>query len=489
MSAPVRSAWGDRLSARVAERRRDRLRYSAEPGTGEWQSRLGYTPQAGPQTRFHASNIKNRGYGGAAGGGKSYAGMMEMVRLAIENPGSTGAIFRRTYGELEESIIKELLSDTPEYLYSYRGNREARFKNGSVIWFRHCKHEQSIYRYQSAQIDHLFVDEATHFTWHMIQYLCSRTRKTSRGGEQGVRRIFASNPGNIGHGWYRSLFKDRDPDFYAEWKLDPAEWEFTPALLADNPILEERDPGYRRDLENLPDDERKALLDGVWDLFAGQFFNFMPTRSAEPWHVQRASDFMIAEHWPRYLAMDYGGTAPNAIFDLAYDREMDRVIYVGEDVAAGCTVPQNAERAMARWDIGRYRRFADPSIFARNQARDRSSIADQWAQAGCSWLAAYNDRTAGAALMRQYMHRVCPDGLPAFIVLDTCPTLIRELPLQIYDPADPEDIKQAASIPDHCYDAARYGICAAVGLTGNAKPQAGGDLQAVRQASPLGRVF
>lgn len=467
MAPGVRGAWADHLVARAAERRRIRAKLTPKPETEEWRRILAYTPQAGPQVKFHASTSRYRGYGGAAGGGKSYGGLMEAIRFALEHPGVTGVVFRRTYRELQESLILTLLKDVPGHLYTYTDNRhEALFANGSRIWFRHCENERAVYSYQSAQFDFMLIDEATHFTWPMVQYLLTRLRATRDG--VASRAWFMTNPGGIGHAWFKAIFVDRDAEWAAQHDIDLDQWEFIPALLKDNPILTTRDPEYEKSLLNLPPDERKALLEGRWDLFAGQFFNLVPTVDGKPWHVHRASDFTIAETWPRLLSMDYGGTAPNVVLDSAYDKAMDRIIFVGEDVRADCTVPVNAARVIARWDVRRYRRVADPEMFARDQVSNgpsRSSIADQWAREGCSWERAFNGRADGWQLFRSYMGRVCNDGLPALIILDTCPTLLRELPQQVYDPHNPEDIKQTQSIPDHACDAARYGITAWAGRT------------------------
>ena len=116
-------------------------------------------------------------FGGAAGGGKSYGQVVDALLFALRYPGSKQLILRRTFAELDKSLIRSSLSLYPRDIYSFnQSSHTGRFKNGSIIDFGYCAAEFDVYQYQSAEYDVIRFDELTHFTESQYVYLISRVR-------------------------------------------------------------------------------------------------------------------------------------------------------------------------------------------------------------------------------------------------------------------------------------------------------------------------
>ena len=245
---------------------------------------LTYSPFA-KQCDFHKSPAKYRLFGGAAGPGKSMALLMEAVVQANDNMGSNTLLLRRTFPELEQSLLLYFRKEIPRELYSSFNDSKhvVTWLNGSTTRFGYCAAENDVYQYQGAEFLFIGIDELTLFTLRQWQFLTSRNRCP-------IARTFpnmagATNPGNIGHAWVKSLWIDKQPAAGMESPecYDPADYDFIPARVHDNPIYA-ADQNYLKTLAALPSHLRRAFLDGDWEVFAGQYFdNFDVTR-----HIARA---------------------------------------------------------------------------------------------------------------------------------------------------------------------------------------------------------
>ena len=241
------------------------------------------------QRRFMARPEFEALYGGAAGGGKSDALVIEALRQ-VHIPYYKGLILRKTYPQLAELIDKSL----NYYPRAYPG---ARYNGGSHTWtfpsgakilFGNLQHAKDKIKYQGQAYDFIAFDELTHFTYEEYSYLFSRCRPNGPGTRCSVRST--ANPGNIGHGWVKARFITAAPPGTTiceevTWK-DPAGQEhkgqrtriFIPSSVFDNQALLRNDPGYVERLAGMPEKEREALLYGNWDSFEGQVFTMRTGR-------------------------------------------------------------------------------------------------------------------------------------------------------------------------------------------------------------------
>ena len=145
-------------------------------------------------------------FGGAAGGGKSYGQMVDALIFALTHPRSKQLVLRRTFAELDKSLIRTALSLYPKEIYTFNSSSHTgKFKNGSIIDFGYCANENDVYQYQSAEYDVIRFDELTHFTEAQYLYLISRVR----GANSYPKQIKSStNPGGVGHSWVKERFVD-----------------------------------------------------------------------------------------------------------------------------------------------------------------------------------------------------------------------------------------------------------------------------------------
>ncbi len=271
---------------------------------------LGYEPFP-KQRLFHGSGAKYRLFGGAAGPGKSKALLMEAILQAHEHPGANTLLLRRTFPELEQSLLLYFRRDVPRELYEnfQESKHVVTWRNGSTTRFGYCARESDVYQYQGAEFLFIGIDELTLFTLRQWQFLTSRNRCP-------VARAFpcmagATNPGNIGHAWVKALWIDREPAPGMEHpeEYDAADYDFIPARVADNPIYA-GDENYLKTLRALPSHLKRAFLDGDWDVFAGQYFDRFDCSR----HVVRAEQIDWKPWWPRWISMDWGFEHPAAVY-------------------------------------------------------------------------------------------------------------------------------------------------------------------------------
>jgi len=397
------------------------------------------------------------GYGGAAGGGKSDALLMVAIVAGLTYPGISAAYFRREYPQLEGpgGIIMrshELLSGWATW---HGGKRRWTLPTGSILEFCHAAKTDDVYSYQSQQFDLLLLDEATQFERFQLRYLLSRNRAT----RPGVTPFCAlgTNPGGIGHGWFKQEFVDVGPPEQVHTvEVEEGQYErhyFVPALLSDNAALTERDPAYQQRLERLPEVERRQLLYGDWDTYAGQYY--------PEWRrdVHVVSPLVVPEWWRKFRALDYGLDC-TACYWLAVDGSGNLWVY-RELYQSDLNLSQAAERILELTPDDERISYtvASPDLWNRRQDRGKSG-AETMAAAGLHGLTpADHRRVPGWRQLREWL-AVAPDeyGEPAagLRISSDCRNLIRTLPGLIHDDKNPEDVDDACE--DHGPEALRYGI-------------------------------
>ncbi|WBP89527.1 hypothetical protein [Kitasatospora cathayae] len=419
---------------------------------------LGYEPTARQQA-FHDATEFDVLYGGAAGGGKTRALLMDDLRDCMRHPGIRIGAFRRTYGELKESLLAELaqVGFASALGASWNGTEyELRFPNRSLIMFRYAESIKDASRRQGGQYQKLTFDERTLTPPDVVAFLESRLR-SGRADLPVLGIRSGTNPGGAGHGTVKAKFID--PTAYGTKVITDQRGRtvrFIPSKLADNPHVNAE---YADDLRNLPEQLRKAFLDGDWDSFMGQAF-------AEWSHDRHTIDpISIPAEWRRVMGIDWGYAAPWAALWLAIDEDGRAWVY-RELYARQVGEQQQAERILAA-EAGETvgPRWADDAMWATRG--DAKPIARVYADHGVHLTeAGKGGRVAGWQRLRSYLADgpACPhhraqgwESCPRLHVFRTCANLIREIPaLPFATSGDPEDVDSTAS--DHAADALRYAL-------------------------------
>ncbi len=383
-------------------------------------------------------------FGGAAGGGKSYGQMVDALIFALKYKGSKQLILRRTFSELDKSLIRTSLALFPKEIYTFNSSTHTgKFKNGSIIDFGYCATENDVYQYQSAEYDCIRFDELTHFTEAQYVYLISRVR----GANSFPKQIKSStNPGGVGHSWVKSRFIDPSPHGSGFTGEDGMKRIFIPSLLDDNSFLMRSDPSYKERLTALPERERKALLLGDWNIFDGQYFSeFSHTK-----HV--CTPFEIPAEWRKYRTVDYGldrlvclwiavssdGTA------YVYREFCESNLPIGE-AALGIT-----ERTPKGEDI--YATLAPPDLFSRSQETGKTK-ASLFAERGVIFTKTSNDRETGWLAIKELLSDA--RSAPRLKIFSFCTELIRCLPALTVDKLRPSDCANEPHELTHAPDALR----------------------------------
>ena len=428
------------------------------------------------QQAFMARKEFEAFYGGAAGGGKSDALVIEALRQ-MHIPHYKCLILRKTFPQLRELIDKSLNYYPKDASYN-ASNHTWTFPSGAKIIFGSMNRPQDKIQYQGQAYDVIMFDELTHFTWEEYSYLFSRCRPNGPGTECYVRST--GNPGNIGHGWVKERFITAGAPMQTIWSdvdyVDPDGTKhvvrrsrvFVPSTVFDNKILMENDPTYVAALASMSEAEKQALLYGNWDSFSGQVFLEWKN---DPQHYQDRlwthviDPFPIPSHWPIWCGLDWGYSRPFSVhwYAIGDSREMYciREYY-------GCTGEPNKGVQMEPTAVAQKMReieSEDPNLKGRKILR----VGDPaiWASQGTESIGALmerervyfdkgnHDRINGKM---QCHHRLAFDdkGFPMFQVFNTCKHFIRTVPNLVYDETNVEDIDTDGE--DHIYDEWRY-VC------------------------------
>ena len=436
---------------------------------------ISYTPTP-KQQLFHASKADEVLFGGAAGGGKSKALVMDALFRCLLYPKTHAYVFRRTYGELEDTIIREARESYPQGLGKYNAARhEIELPNGSFIHFRHCAGFDDRQNYRGAEIQWLYFDELTSFEEEIYDFLKTRLRAKKKLGVQPCVRS-ATNPGDIGHAWVKRRFVDAAPPMTLfestvtsreSRKRKTYRLQYIPSLVTENPHISE---DYLFQLENKPAALRNAMLYGDWNAFEGQVFTEWADR---PEHYRDrlwthvVEPFAIPDHWPRCMSFDHGYSKPFSVgwwamspggtayryrewYGCEPGRANQGVRLTPRQIAEGILEREQAERE----NNIRIDRVADPAIFDRSRG---DSVAQQMEPQGklpgVFFRPGEHNRLSGKMEMHERL-RFDEQGRPKLQVFSTCRDFIRTVPALPYSTRTVEDVDSAAE--DHIYDETRY---------------------------------
>jgi hypothetical protein len=419
---------------------------------------LGYRPHP-QQEEFHAAIEDDVLYGGAAGGGKSVAIVMEGLRACARHPGMRVLLVRRTYDELAESVFPVLA----KYGYAaglgatWNGTeRELRFPNRSLFRFRYMENLVDASRRQGGEYQLLLVDEATLMPPGVVDIL-KFERLRSDGTVPVIGTRSTCNPGGPSH----AQVKARYIDGTGHGQRIVADEQgltvrFVQAKATDNPHL---DDGYARRLDAIPDPQRRAAMrDGDWDQFAGMVF--------PEWRHDRHTvpPMALPSTLTRYNGIDWGYTAPWCVLWGAQDED-GRVWIYRELYATQVGEQAQAQRILAAESAGEHvaARYGDDAMWATRG--DAKPVATVYAENGVPLTpAGKGGRVPGWQRVHSYLaeapacahHRAAGwDTCPLLHVFTTCTELVRTLPaLPHATSGDPEDADTKAE--DHAPDSLRY---------------------------------
>lgn len=389
------------------------------------------------QRRFFLADTKYVAYGGARGGGKSWALRRKLVLLALNYTGINLLLIRRTLPELRENHIRPLLAELSEFCSYSEMKKCFVFPNGSRLRLGYLDSDGDLLQYQGQEYDIIAIDEATQLSEYQFQTL----KACLRGANSFPKRMYITcNPGGVGHAWVKRLFIDRE---FREGE-HPEDYTFIQALVYDNEVLLRQNPDYLEQLKSLPESLKGAWLCGMWDEFEGQFFNEFD------YSVHTVSDYDIPEGSLRYCAIDYGLDMLAAVF-VAVTPDGRCVVY--DEIHKENLIVSQASGLIRQKAFGVSMYIAPSDLWSR-QKDSGKSIAELFGENGVYLTKLKSDRIGGWMCLKEFLK--VEDGRSRLIIKRCCVNLIRCMPLLLHDR---HRIGDAATKPHnitHAPDALRY---------------------------------
>jgi len=394
------------------------------------------------------------GYGGARGGGKSHWLLAQMGVDDCQRVAGLKCLLLRKVGKANlehfEDLRRKLFNRLTHEFSAFRG--VLTFTNGSRIIAGHFQNEKDIDAYLGLEYDIIGIEEATTLTSRKYQDITTCCRSSKPGWRP---RIYSTtNPGGVGHAWYRTKF------VAPMLERREADTRFIPARVTDNRW---NNPDYVRVLEGLTGWQKRAWLDGDWDIAAGQYF----TNFRREVHVVQDFDDTRAVEW--FAALDYGFAHYTVV--LLGCRDGDGNTFIVDEHAERLWLPQRHAagiRAMlARHKIGDrklavedLRRFvAGADVFSRQG--DGTTVAQQYERQGIRLRVANMDRLNGWAELMQGFGDTENGIKPTLLIHSRCRRLVETIPTLQHDPNRPEDVLKVDADEDgvggdDAADALRY---------------------------------
>ncbi len=410
-------------------------------------SKVIFRPNEGPQTDFLAAPDTDVLYGGAAGGGKSYAMLVDPLRFA-HRAAHRALILRRSMPELRELIDKsrELYPQAFPGCKFREVEKIWTFPSGAKLEFGFLERDADVYRYQGQAYSWIGFDEITHlnteFSWN---YLASRLRTTDPEITPYMR--CTANPGGAGATWVKKRYVNPSEPNKSFIGKDGLTRKFIPARLEDNPYLA-TDGRYEQMLKALPEVQRRQLLEGNWDITEGAAFTEFDVM------VHVVTPFEIPIGWERLKGIDYGYASESSCIWGCVDPSDGTLIIYRELYRKGLTGEMLAQMItnMELEDPFSVQGVLDTAAWNRTGTTG-PTVGETLQRAGHKLRRADKNRIQGKIQIHEYL-RVQPSGRPKIQIFNSCPNLIRELQSIPLDKSNPEDVDTHA--PDHAYDALRY---------------------------------
>ena len=430
-----------------------------------------FQPNKGPQTDFLAASEREVLYGGSAGGGKSYAMLADPLRY-MGHPSFSGLLLRHTTEELRELIFKS------QELYPkiWKGIKWSERKmqwlapSGARLWLSYLDRDDDVLRYQGLAFSWIGFDEltqwATPFAWN---YMRSRLRSVSH--DLPVYMRATTNPGGRGHGWVKKMFIDpapagksfeaqdietgevlRYPEGHSKAGKALFKRRFIPARLMDNPYLADQGD-YEAMLLSLPEQQRRQLLEGDWDIKEGAAF----TEFNRDIHV--VEPYTIPNNWVKFRACDYGYGSKSAVLWIAVSPSEQLVVY--RELYVSKVLATDLADMVLELEVndGNIRYGVLDSSLWHKRGDTGPSLAEQMITRGCRWRPSDRSKGSRVAGKNEIHRRLQEDDFteePRLVFFNTCTHTISQLPAIPLDKKNSEDVDTTSE--DHLYDALRYGI-------------------------------
>ena len=432
-----------------------------------------FCPHPGPQTAFIQCPVFEVVYGGARGGGKTFACLGDFAIHAQEyGIHAKGIFLRRTREALKDAVreAKQLYRGVAEWRSTVK---EFHFHSGAVLVFNYLDRDEDADNYQGHQYTRVYVEELAQFPDPAPIFKMFATLRSAAGVPCQFRAT--CNPGGAGHNWVKSRYVDNGPYHIITDEESGEQRVFIPAKVDDNPTLLANDPKYVDRLSMVGSPELvKAWLEGDWSIIEGAFFPEFNTQDHVLDHNMWAEKFN--PDWKVFMAGDWGSASPFSFgwYAICPDRVVidDRVVPRGALVRFreyyGCRPGQhNRGLKMPAAAVGKQVRqrtnekllygVLDPSAFKQDGG---PSIAEMMASQGARFRRADNRRVArkgaiGGWDMCRY-RLVGEHGTPMFFVTDRNPHFIRTVPVIQHDKSNMEDLDTEAE--DHIADEWRYAM-------------------------------
>lgn len=432
-----------------------------------------FCPHPGPQTAFVQSPVFETVYGGARGGGKTYACLGEfIIHSQTYGRRAKGLFLRRTRESLKDAIR--------EARVLYRGiaawkstRNEFHFHSGAVLVFNYLDRDEDAENYQGHQYTRIYIEELTQFPDPAPVRKMWATLRSADGVPCQFRA--SCNPGGPGHNWVKARYVDEGPFNLVTDDETGMQRVFIPARISDNPTLLTNDPQYINRLKMSGSEALvKAWLDGDWSIIDGAFFPEWGSELILPHHDFKNA---LTTDWTYFMAGDWGSAHP---FSFGWYAIVPNAAWIGQRLIPrgaiirfreyygmkkgepnkGVKLPAEVvgREIVARTDERLLYGVLDPAAFSSDGG---PSIAERLASAGARFRPADNKRVARKGALGGWdmcRHRLLgeEDSGSMFYVTDQCPHFIRTVPVLQHDKNNMEDLDTEAE--DHVADEWRYGM-------------------------------
>lgn len=394
------------------------------------------------QQEFFRAKEKYVAFGGARGGGKSWAVRALLKWYAIKYPGINMLLIRRTYQDLRDNHILPLQKEIPREVAVYREiDKSFNFVNGSRLKCSYFASDNDALQYQGQEYDIICLEEATQFGESVFNIL----KACLRGANNYPKHMYLTcNPDGVGFLWVKRLFVSRE---YFEGE-NPEDYRFIQSLVDDNYALLANNPDYVKQLDSLPEGLRERWRYGSWDAAEGQYYPEFRRG------LHTCNPFPIPKEWRRYRCIDYG-LDMLACYWVAVDSTKN--CYVYRELCESNLPISDAARKILDYtpaDEEIYLTFAPPDLWNRSQETGRSK-ALIFGESGLNLTKSNNDREAGWLAIKELMTKDS-NGDVRLHIFDNCKDLIRHLPELQRDPKKPTDTLTEPHEITHSPDALRY---------------------------------